>query len=39
MVGFQKGDVVMSLNGEKIATTRDLERPRPAALSLEAHDQ
>jgi len=26
MVGFQKGDVVVSLNGEKIATTRDLER-------------
>ena len=26
MVGFQKGDVVMSLNGDKIATTRDLER-------------
>jgi Do/DeqQ family serine protease len=26
MVGFQKGDVVVSLNGEKIATTRDLLR-------------
>ncbi len=26
MVGFQKGDVVLSLNGEKIATTHDLER-------------
>ena len=26
MVGFQKGDIVLSLNGEKIGTTRDLER-------------
>ena len=26
MVGFQKGDVVLSLSGEKIASTRDLER-------------
>jgi Do/DeqQ family serine protease len=25
-VGFQKGDVILALNGEKIATTRDLER-------------
>jgi S1-C subfamily serine protease len=26
MVGFQKGDIVIALNGEKIATTRDLAR-------------
>ncbi len=26
MVGFQKGDIVLTLNGEKIQTTRDLER-------------
>jgi Do/DeqQ family serine protease len=26
MVGFQKGDIVLALNGEKIQTTRDLER-------------
>jgi Do/DeqQ family serine protease len=26
MVGFQKGDVVLSLNGEKVGATRDLQR-------------
>jgi hypothetical protein len=26
VVGFQKGDIVLSLSGEKVATTRDLER-------------
>ncbi|MGO9390938.1 Do family serine endopeptidase [Rhodoblastus sp.] len=26
MVGFQKGDIVVSLSGEKIGSTRDLER-------------
>ena len=25
MVGFQKGDIILSLNGEKIAATRDLD--------------
>ena len=40
MVGFQKGDVVLTLNGRK---NPDHARPRadcgPASLSLEAHDQ
>jgi hypothetical protein len=26
MVGFQKGDIVLSLSGEKDGSTRDLER-------------
>jgi S1-C subfamily serine protease len=26
LVGFQKGDVVLAINGEKIGTTRDLDR-------------
>jgi Do/DeqQ family serine protease len=26
VVGFQKGDIVLSLSGEKVTTTRDLER-------------
>ncbi|WP_298427974.1 DegQ family serine endoprotease [Rhodoblastus sp.] len=38
MVGFQKGDIVLSLNGEKIQTTRDLERvaaERPYVWKLQ----
>jgi len=38
MVGFQKGDVLLSLNGEKIQSTHDVERiagQRPYVWKLQ----
>jgi Do/DeqQ family serine protease len=33
-VGFQKGDVVMAINGDKVGTTRDLERAMRAGSQV-----